>query len=529
MSSRAHGGLEQFWSPGIAAGRTGWLVGGLAFVVYAATASPFAASHDAAQFHTLARTGGIAHAGYPTIVLLLQLAGQIPLGSLPLQANLVSALFGAIAVGLAGYAGTRLSRNPLAGGAAALGFALSLTLWQESSHAGVHAFTLALDAAILLGILRFALLPTRRLAASIGLLFGLALTSHLTCLGLVFPLLAGLVLVARRGELRAGHLGWATAGVCVGLLPFAYVLAMDQASQPMNYIRDTLDPVLVSFAGDHPTPRQRIDRFTWLLTARQYLADAGFHPLASLPQRFALLVADLALNEFPLFAFLLIGPGLVVLARRRDSVVLILGAWLAGSLLFVGVGAVAFMVRIFFLPGAFVATLALAAALAVAFRLGRRLGWIAAIVVVLAPLARATWSGPIPGVPRAGRFAAVARAWPHDWSPFERDRSWDRFGRGVMERLESRAVILTCWEEATTLRYFVYGEPLRPDVDVVYACKFAPRFQRILREFEAVGRPVYASYEPTAELLGGGTAERVWTHERGEVWRIHGPARAPAE
>jgi hypothetical protein len=131
-------------------------------------------------------------------------------------------------------------------------------------------------------------------------------------------------------------------------------------------------------------------------------------------------------------------------------------------------------------------------------------------------------------VPQQGRIAAVAAYWPQDWTPFARDRSWEEFGRGVMTRLEPDAVILTCWEAATTLRYFVYGEPLRTDVEVAYACGFAPRFQRLAREAAAHGRPLYATYEPGAELLAGGTAERVWVHARGAVWRVRGVGTAPA-
>ena len=60
------GGLERFWAPGVPARRVAWLVGSAAFLLFAASASPFAWATDPAQFQTLARTGGIAHAGSGT-------------------------------------------------------------------------------------------------------------------------------------------------------------------------------------------------------------------------------------------------------------------------------------------------------------------------------------------------------------------------------------------------------------------------------------------------------------------------------
>jgi hypothetical protein len=90
-----------------------------------------------------------------------------------------------------------------------------------------------------------------------------------------------------------------------------------------------------------------------------------------------------------------------------------------------------------------------------------------------------------------------------------------------MAQLPPNAVVLTCWREATVLRYFVFGETLRPDVEVGYACSFPPRFQRMAREAQATGRPVYASFDPGPRMLGeGGHAERVWEHTYGGLWRV---------
>ncbi len=522
MTDHAHDdGLAGFWAPNVPAARTGILVGLATLAVYAATAGTFVGSHDPAQFQTLARTGGIAHAGYPTVVLLLQLFAHLPFGTLPFKANLFSAVSGAAAAGLAAYIGTRLTRSALAGAASAAAFALSFTLWEESTHAGVHSFTLALDATILLLALRFARVPGSRVAFAIGALFGIALTSHLTCLSLAFPLAAVAFLTARRGALRASYVASTVGGVAVGLLPFLYLLAMDQATQPMNYLADSLDPALVSFAGAHPSPPQRLERFTWLLSGRQYLLDGGFDALGSLPRRSANLMLDLVLNEFPFGTALLAAFGLALVVLRRDAVALVLAAWVVGAAAFVAVGATPLMSRIFFLPGSFVLALGLAAAVAALRRRGVGLAAGLALLLVAAPLTRVCVSAPPPGLPRATMITSLWGLVPAEWSPFVNDRSWDEYGRGVMARLPPGAVVLTCWREATVLRYFVFGETLRPDVQIAYACGFAPRFQRMAREAQAAGRPVFSSYEPGPALLGEhGHAERMWSHAYGGLWRV---------
>ena len=179
------------------------------------------------------------------------------------------------------------------------------------------------------------------------------------------------------------------------------------------------------------------------------------------------------------------------------------------------------MSRIFFLPGSFLLALGLAAAVAVLRRRGPVLAALLSVVLVVAPVARAFVTAPPPGMPRATIITSLWNLFPGAWSPFVDDRSWDAYGRGAMAHLPPNAVVLTCWQEATVLRYFVFGEALRPDVEVGYACSFAPRFQRMAREAQAAGRPVYASHDPGPELLGpGGHAERTWGHAHGGLWRV---------
>lgn len=184
--------LERFWSPERRAWRVAVAAGLASFALYAATVSPFVSTADPAEFQALARTGGIAHSGYPTWVLLLQLAGAVPIGTLPWRANLLTAGFGAVAVALLAYTAHRLTGRRGMALVAAAAFALGITSWNEATLAGVHAPTLAVDAALLLLALRYRWRPSTAVAAAAGGLFGLGVTGHLTVLGLAPPLLLAL-------------------------------------------------------------------------------------------------------------------------------------------------------------------------------------------------------------------------------------------------------------------------------------------------------------------------------------------------
>jgi hypothetical protein len=527
VTPRRPRGIAEFFAPEFGAAVVAWGCGLGAFVLYAVTASPWVGSHDTAEFQALARTGGIAHAGYPTVTLLLRAFQALPFGTWPYRANLLSCVSGAVACGCVAWLAARLTRRVVAGVAAATALALTLTLWNESTNAGVHAFTLALDALLLVAVLRYVARASAAVALAIGMLFGLGLTSHLTALSMSFVLIVALVHAARSGTLRASHVAAAAGGLVLGLSPFAYLFAMDTASQPMNYIADTLDPSLHPFAVAAPDAGQRLERFVWLMTARQYLADPSLYEIGTLLRRFLYVGVDFGFNELAGGTWLLALWGLVVLARRGGAVGGLLFAWLAGAVVFVAVGAIEGMARIFFLPGLFVLAAALGVAVGALARSRVPWAWFALAFIAGTPFLRLGMREMPAAVPDSAFLRSVWQLWPERWNPFVHDRGWEDYGRGVFAAVAPRAMLLTCWEEATTLRYFENADPPRDDVDVVYACGHAPRVRRFLEAAEAEGRPVYTTYEPAAELLGGGSAGVVWRHARGSLWRIRGSDPRP--
>ena len=517
-SSPAEDADARPWRPGRV---PGLVAGSIALAVYVATASRYVSCDDIAEFQTLAATGGIAHAGYPVPVMLFQLMGHLPVSTIAFRANLVTALAGALAVGLSACAAVRLGVRPVAAVVAAIALALGVTVWEMSTHAEVYAITMAIAAATFIAAQRFGERPGAGRAALLGLLGGLAVLTHFIVLGLVLPVAAVTVRAVRAGRLRVGHVAVGIVGLLIGLAPFGYMLAHDRPDAPMNYIHDTLRSDNVREpAGDDP-PVTRLERAVWLLSARQYLGGYAFAPFTDLRLRSVHLITDLTLNEFPLWGLPLAAMGLWRL-RRRPAWLIDLALWMAGTLFFMGVGAPLLALRVFFLPGLWILSLGIALGLDGLGRRSRVLFAAAATLLVLTPLLRMRVAEP-PGP--IGRYGVLSFAWafaPAGWNPFAADRSWDVYGRGVMRALPPRALVLSCWQEATTLRYFRYAEPLRNDVDVLYHCRVPrPAFAAA----DAAGRPIFTTYPLTLEMTGGRPFTQVARWPRGGLWRIAGPVR----
>ena len=435
------------------------------------TTHPYVMPGDAGEFQTLAATGGIAHAGYPALVLLLRLFGRIPISTMALRANLLSCFSGALAVGC--LVRLALKMNLWGPGALVAGIALALsrTLWSESTAAGVQAFTLAIDAALFLACLGYSRAPRMSVAILMGALLGLGAVSHLTSLSLL-PVIAVALLMARRlGRLRGGHVAGIVLGTLLGLLPLLYLVDRDRPEQPMNYIADTLDLRSGEYFPAGSPPLGRLQRVEWLLSARQYLGSRGAAPIAPVRQRFGRLAIDLTLNEYPFVGVLVALLGLASLARRRSAEGVMLGVWFLGALALVWKGASLELTPIFFLPGMWILGIALAAGLSVLHSRVRPIAWLACAAVVLAPWVRLNLPAPPNAI--AGR-AAVDGAWelwPRNWNPLVVDSGWDAYGRAVMARVEPGSDILACWAQATPLRYFQYAEPLRGDVRIKFTCR----------------------------------------------------------
>ncbi|HTM57908.1 MAG TPA: DUF2723 domain-containing protein [Candidatus Udaeobacter sp.] len=481
--------------------RAAWLAGGIAFAIYLATNQPYVHAGDPGEFQTLASVGGIAHAGYVPVVLLLQLFGHLPISTMAFRANLLSCVAGATAVGFAAFVATRLCGNWLAALAAALAFALGRTPWKESTEASVHAPALALDAILLFLTLRFANRPDRRGAFFIGLVGGLAALSHLSASSLAPVILAVGIVAARQRRLRMSQVVAAAGGLALGLSAIGYMLVVDQPNRPMNYIEDVLRLEPAEFIPHGPVPQTRIARTAWLLSGRQYFGYAhppGWKPDSRL-RRGVELATEVGLNQCPLWGFPLALLGAWALWKRRARGAWIIGAWFASDLLLTNSAASGWIASYFFLPGLWTLSIAIAAGLDEVGRRWKRPAFaLAAVLVVTAPIVRLSIPRPPGPLGRYTLTSVTWSLWPKEWSPLRIDRSWDDYGRQVMRTLPQRAAVMTWWAEGNVLRYFCYGEPLRSDVRVVLTGTHPVRVGRAVALEEAEGRPVFATFPPDA-------------------------------
>jgi len=202
---------------------TGLLVG-VTLLLYAVVAPSTILGGDNAEFATLGATGGVAHpSGYPLYVLYLRAFAWLPLEPAH-AAALATALLGALQIGLL-FAACR------AWGARAGAAAISVAIYAGGPlplllH--THAEVFALNGVIVAAILWLAAEegPRRGLArtATLGLLAGLGLANHMTCV-LVAPLgLLGAVRGARESGRWAAAVALGVGGLALGLAPYLYLL-----------------------------------------------------------------------------------------------------------------------------------------------------------------------------------------------------------------------------------------------------------------------------------------------------------------
>ena len=205
----------------------GLIAGAVVFALYLATLCPTVYVGDSGELITASALLGVAHPpGYPIYTLIGRLFTLLPFGSVALRVNLMSALFGAAAVGLVfSFVRSLIEKTgdhrdgrtaPIAASlAAAAIFAFSRLVWMESVKAEVYSMNLFWIALILF------LAARGSRPALLCFLLGLAAANHQTAL-LMFP---GLVyLLAADGRLHRRSILPAAAAFAAGLTPYLYLL-----------------------------------------------------------------------------------------------------------------------------------------------------------------------------------------------------------------------------------------------------------------------------------------------------------------
>jgi hypothetical protein len=196
--------------------------------VYAVTMSRTVTLEDAGAFISVAYYGGLAHPpGYPLHSRLSTLFAQIPLGSVALRVQWVSALAGAGACCCLYLCARLLGARRVAATAAALALGLSDTFWSQAIVAEVYALHACLYFLVLALCLRLDAAWSQHWLRATAFAFGLALTNHWPLMLLGAPAFAAAI--ARPGHIRE------RAAACLrdspallacfacGLLPYLYL------------------------------------------------------------------------------------------------------------------------------------------------------------------------------------------------------------------------------------------------------------------------------------------------------------------
>lgn len=406
-----------------------------ALVVYLLTLARHVGAWDIAEFQTIPHLFGIPHpTGYPLFTILGGLWSRLPLGSMAVRMNMLSAvLFSGAAAGIAAL-GIKLRVRPTVAAAAALLFSFATGTWRNAVHIEVQSLHLFLLSMLLIAWLVAREDPTPRHIAVMCLIAGLGLAHHGLMSLMAGPLLAAYALSHLRLVLH-----WRTIVVALPalILPlgFFFYLPLRADSAPI-YDANPLQSWWQTIRGEgfRGTLLQRGSLTIWK-------NDVDVHLL-------------LLRHWMGLLVLLLAVAGVGVLARNN--------ARTAGGLVAIALIASYVQANSTDDNDRYLLGVVLIAALMAGIAASR----IIDVVVESLPDA---WhrSALVAGVTAFALIPAVVLGANYRSS----DKSNDRFdvdnGTAVLNALPQRCVLWAYWDLRTTFFYLHYIEHVRPDVTVL--------------------------------------------------------------
>lgn len=206
-----------------------------AFIYWLTLAPDLTWSHfggDGGELITAAVTLGVPHPpGYPTYVLLGNLISRLPLGGIAYRFNVWTAVCTAVAAAFVTVTALNFpqksSKQWPGAVAAGLTFAFLPLVWNQALITEVYGLNLLFLSACLWALL------TNRSAWVVGLLWGLALTTHLTAV-ILLPLI--FITTSRNQWLKI------VGGLFVGLSPFLLLPLLAQSPSPVVWGNPTTLP-----------------------------------------------------------------------------------------------------------------------------------------------------------------------------------------------------------------------------------------------------------------------------------------------
>ena len=342
-------------------------VGCVAFAIYYATLLPGLDFGDTGSFQTIVTASLVTPRNAYPLYFALGKAFVRATGGEPARAlNLASAVAGAIACAVVTLAAAELSGSVAAAMAATLLFAVSYTFWSQAIIAEVYALHIALVAASLLLVLRWANRPGIGRLVAFFAVYALAFGNHLSMI-LLLPGFTLFLLLSAPG-------GWRTMLAPRVIALAALCAAAGAAQYAWNLHALWLLP-------DPPDGIAEALRRFWFDVTKTDWRDTMVMsvPRTLVGDHWAMYWFDLR-QQFGLAGPILGAVGLAVLARRDWRRGLLVALLFAANLAFAysyNVGDA----HVFYLPSHLFIALAVAPALTIGRRLHRRGGMAAAALV----------------------------------------------------------------------------------------------------------------------------------------------------
>lgn len=454
----------------------------LAFAAYWRTLAPGLTFGDCGDLVVAAYQLGVPHpTGYPLYTMLGHLwIAVVRHGDVAWRMNLLSAVCGALAVGVLYRCMVSLMLSARAAFLAAGAFAVSTTFWSNANVTEVYTLHALLVALVLLALVRFSEQPSAKTGAWLVILYGLTLTHHLIAVWL----LPGIVFaVAYQGYKQRGSLRpmrWAWLGL-VPLVLYVYLPWAALRDAPYNW-------------GDPRTP----GRFFAHVTGRLYRERMGQLSPQALGTRLKGYLGlsggtDYAASQqYPAVILWLAPIGAGVLLQRRFQVGLAVLLFYAGTLLW----ALSYSIRDiepYFLTAHMITTLWIAQGFDAVME------WVGLAQTTRRSIALGITAVAV-GVPIVLGAANVRSV----------DRSQDRTApqqtRALLSRLPQRALVVLsgdAWGFPVAYHCYVLGE--RRDLRLLFYRDFlAPEYQRLVERERARGLRIPS--RPAEPGLAGGMA-----------------------
>ncbi|HPQ68955.1 MAG TPA: DUF2723 domain-containing protein [bacterium] len=192
------------------------------FALYLATMLPTLHLGDSGELTVGATMFAVPHVpGYPLLAMLGHLFAQLPLANAAWRGNLLSAFFGALAVWMTYRMLVELTGKRLIAVVAALAFAGTYTLWEQSLKIRAYPLNTFFAALIVYLALRWQATNDRRFLLSAFFLYGLGMANHEILLVVGAAPLA--LMVANREHVSRRDIVLAVTMIGLGVSAYLYI------------------------------------------------------------------------------------------------------------------------------------------------------------------------------------------------------------------------------------------------------------------------------------------------------------------